>query len=337
MPGILKLRAWVFPLFTTDMRLCYLTAFYLVAAGIAPGGLSGLWPMARLLVSIGLYEAWGVLVNDWVDRDLDAAAQKVTGIDVTPGWQVRLLFLVLPVGSFLLLPRPLANPMVLVILATCYLLALTYSAPAGKRLKEKGAWGFIADVILEKPLPSLMLFAYFGQLGLDALVMAAFYSSIGGFTLALHQIKDYETDRAHGMGTLAVAIGKRGLQDLYSRALVPFFFATGGLALTVVGLRTGWIGLVGVAIFVAAGLCLLYLVRKGIVLREDPSRPGVSPQVWFVYTFFDGPLPTLLGLYVVVRDPAYLPIFLGLLVSQVYMFITHYRWAIQKMVAGLRG
>jgi hypothetical protein len=117
---------------------------------------------------------------------------------------------------------------------------------------------------------------------------------------------------------------------------VPFFFVTGGLSFALIVLTVNLVGTVMVAVFLSLGAALAYLVRKGVVLRNDPSRPGVSAEVWLTYIFFDGPLPTLLGVAVIVGAPAYLPVMLALLVSQVYLFLRRYRWALRK-VASLRG
>ncbi len=337
MLNVLKIRAWLFPLFTADMRICYLTTFYLVAVGIAPANQSGFVPLARLLLSIALYGAWGVLLNDYMDLDLDRAAGKRTGLDQVPVWQIKALFIILPVVGFLLIPRPLSNPLVLGLFGACYLLALFYSAPKGLRLKEKGAWGFFADVILEKPLPSLILFAYFQHIGTDAIILAAFYSSIGGFTLAIHQIWDYESDMAHGMRTFGVSIGKERLLRLYNRVFVPFFFVCEACVLALLIYNVRQTGLILAAIFTFTGVILVYLVRRGIVIRDDPNRRGISAEVWFFFTFSEGPLPTVLGLVVTIQAPIFFPVLSALLVSQFYLLLNQYRWTIEKVVIAFRG
>jgi len=336
-PAFLGLRAWVFPVFTIDMRLCYFTAFYLVAVGAAPESASGLVVIVRLLLAIAVYEAWGVLVNDYVDRDLDATAGKKTGLEETPFWQVNALFVLLPLAGFLLIPDPLNHLMSVGILALCCILAFIYSAPAGHRLKEKGAWGFVADVILEKPLPSLIIFAYFGRLGWDALILALLYSSIGGFTLGLHQIWDHDTDREYGIGTMAVKLGKDKMRSLYRRVFVPFFYLTVGLTIALLIYRLGSFGLLAAGLLVVAVVALVYLVRSGIVLREDVKRREVSAELWVVYTYVDGPLPTLLGLLVVFQAPVYIPLLVATLASQLHMFRRHYRWAMEKIGTAIRG
>ncbi len=324
------------------MQLCYLTAFYLAAVGAARPSWAGFASAGRLLLSIALYGSWGVVLNDYVDRDLDAAAGKRTGIEDVPTWQVALLLALLPAIGFLLVPNPFSRPLAPILLASCYVLALAYSAPAGHRLKEKGIWGFAADVILEKSLPSLVLFASFDYLGVDAVIVAAFGASIGAFTLALHQVQDYESDLKEGVRTWAVNAGKEQVIRVYRRLFLPFFFASAALVFAMVIARTTAEGLVLLAIFILGGVLLAAMASRGLVARYDPGRwrglaaPGAGLEVWYVFTFFASPVPAILGFSVVLRAPIFVPILAAVLLSQLTLFLGQYRWAIGKLALAIR-
>lgn len=208
-----RLRAWYVGLFTANGHVAFFAVFYILLTTNAARSPS------ESLVAIAwvwVYQAYMFLVNDLFDLPFDKIAGKENALErFSRRTVVVTLTLLISAGFSIFLLRKSQSLAVLVLSA--YFLATAYSAPPF-RLKTRGVWGFVADSIMEKPLPVLIIFAFLNEINTDAIVFALLSETLQLMTVLKQQIDDYEGDLASGVHTFAIQLG-RSRSDFLLRAI----------------------------------------------------------------------------------------------------------------------
>lgn len=160
--------------------------------------------LGALVLCLAALGAWGYVLNDWCDREVDAAAAKPNSFAQLDRWRSAALLatpLAVAVSGALALDRaPLRDAA----LASTGLFAWAYSSPP-VRLKGRGAAGLAAAILAQYALPLLVVSASVGDLTRPLLLAAGLLVLLGGATLEVgHQIADRANDRAAGVATYAV-------------------------------------------------------------------------------------------------------------------------------------
>ncbi|MGB3653517.1 MAG: tetratricopeptide repeat protein [Rivularia sp. (in: cyanobacteria)] len=161
-----------------------------------------------LLFSISSVAAYGHIVNDIFDIEVDTKAGKSNSIAQFSPWQ-QLLFCILFAVTGFVLPIVLNfGTWAVILLGINYLLPTIYSAPP-LRLKEKGIWGVITDAGGAHLVPTLFVAATFlsftPQSSRNILIFTglaathAFFVGLRG--ILLHQLWDRDKDEKSGTTT----------------------------------------------------------------------------------------------------------------------------------------
>jgi len=163
--------------------------------------------------------AYGYLVNDWADRELDSKHGKLNVFTrVQPAVAMTVVGLTgglsVAVSSFFW-----TCPGFLPTFAAWLSLATFYSLPP-LRLKVRGEIGLAAAILAQQTIPSLLLFAVFGQLrSWETLVFVLYITCRGTTSDVSHQVRDWVNDIHTSTQTVAVRRGYKWITILYAWAL----------------------------------------------------------------------------------------------------------------------
>jgi 4-hydroxybenzoate polyprenyltransferase len=178
--------------------------------------------------------AFGFLVNDLGDRELDRRhSKRNTFLELGTINGVALLAAVTVVMVLSGLPF-MDRPGFAFLWALWWLAAVAYSLPP-LRLKERGALGIAISSVAQWTLPVLIAFAALEAGTHWERWMFILATTISGVTLELaHQRHDLPNDAATRTSTLAVNLGQRKIDRLYTRALWVDRLAVGAVLAIVV-------------------------------------------------------------------------------------------------------
>ncbi len=207
-----------------------------------------------LLFSISSVAAYGHIVNDIFDIEVDKKAGKSNSMAQFSPWQ-RLIFCILFAVTGFVLPIVLNfGTWAVILLGINYLLPTIYSAPP-LRLKEKGIWGVITDAAGAHLIPTLFVAATFlsftPQSSRNIVIFTglaaahAFFVGLRG--ILLHQLWDRDQDEKSGTTTfvsqrqpetirrwiayfvfpveIALLVSVAVILSLSKPSLIPFFVA----------------------------------------------------------------------------------------------------------------
>lgn len=163
--------------------------------------------------------AYGYLINDFADVELDARAGKPNVFHrMHRGRAVGVV--AVACGAMLVCGLPFVRrPGFLPLWIVWALTATFYSLPP-MRLKERGAVGLVATILAQQPLPAALAFAAFGYLRTwGALVFIAYITLRGISSDVGHQMRDRARDKAAGATTFAVRRGHAVIARLYGLSL----------------------------------------------------------------------------------------------------------------------
>ena len=202
--GIWSLRAWGVGVFALPIHFCYFAIVYLLLRGAPSPGIINLF---LLVIAFELYFAYGVLVNDYFDRQVDIDAGKSSpkrGHMLTEREVASVLALQL-VASVIVIALVGGGVVFDLLWVVAFGLATMYSAPPA-RLRAKGVWGLLSDSVIEKPIPVLIVFALFRYYGIETLLFPVCGELLD--SIFKHQVEDFDSDSKLGVKTFAVEIGK---------------------------------------------------------------------------------------------------------------------------------
>jgi len=313
--SLLRLRAWRVGVYALPIQVCYFSIFYL---GLKTGEVFEVQQLLLLVLSLWLYLAYIVLVNDYADRSVDAAVGKGTverghGLSSVQVESLLVLIVVVNGAAVYTIGRGIFFDSLWVL---AYILGTTYSLPPFS-LKQRGAAGLVVDSVIEKPLPILFTFAFFGYYGFEVL----FFPILGELLDAVfkHQAHDYEIDVKTNLRTFAVSLGKSTSDRLVNKYLLPLDAVVVVVAFVTVMAEIPQLrystALVLAGMLIALALTFLkagrFLIKPVSENWSEPLHWEDPPYVVFFNAGFFTFLTSSLALALVVQSPAYLA--LGLL------------------------
>jgi 4-hydroxybenzoate polyprenyltransferase len=160
------------------------------------------------VVAYELYFAYGVLVNDYFDRQVDIQAGKSSarrGHTLTERELAAVMAFQLATSAVVI--AAIRGGVVFDLLwVLAFALATMYSAPPA-RLRAKGFAGFLVDSLIEKPIPILIAFSLFGYFGFETILFPIFGEMLD--SIFKHQVEDFDSDTKLKVRTFAVELGKQ--------------------------------------------------------------------------------------------------------------------------------
>jgi 4-hydroxybenzoate polyprenyltransferase len=237
------------------------------------------------------------LANDYCDMPFDIRAGKKRAIHEIPkSVTLGILATFILVSFFLivlLLLKGSGYAVFIPVYAAAWLLSICYSA-FPMRLKERGVWGIIDDVLIEKTFPVFLIFSFFNCYSLETLIIVLFFSFLQLKIILDHQCWDYNSDVKSGVKTFAV---KRGIEKVtpilnITRKLFLAFFL---LSIALVIIRCAYSLIVIILLFFG------YFIMQRLVSQGKLERKNIRTDL-NIYSF----------------------LFLLVIVSQYYIIKGHY-------------
>jgi 4-hydroxybenzoate polyprenyltransferase len=273
--------------------------------------------------------AYGYLVNDLADVELDRRAQKPNVLADTSRGKAILVVAVAALVAILCSLPFLRKPWFLPLWVSWAFVTSFYSLRP-IRLKERGAIGLAATAIAQQPLPMAMAFAALGQLPTWGGLAFVLYTALRGASSDIgHQMRDRAGDVAAGAATFAASHGHRIIARLYGASLEMEKIALGAvLVILLRELPAVRFGQTYIAI--AWPLLILYIVllaaTVGRAWRQLRGGQWVDPYDESP----EGPPRDLLHLIHQLLPGVLLPLYLA-------MWLTVYYWPSIVFVLGLLG
>lgn len=235
-----------------------------------------------------LMTGYGYLINDLADVGLDRSHGKPNFFHRwdrnTP--QKRLLWIPISVlvGGVLFALPFLGRAWFVVLWLAWILLTTSYSLPP-LRLKERGLVGLLATIAAQQTLPTMLVFAAFGELlSWGALVFGVFATARGISSDLGHQMRDWSHDVDTGTTTFAVRAGRDTTQTSYAISLEAERLALGCvIALLFFDLPAVVLPLLGWRVAPAGLLVLIYVPLLALTIgrswraRRQKRLPSHDP------------------------------------------------------------
>ncbi|RCJ32535.1 hypothetical protein A6769_27780 [Nostoc punctiforme NIES-2108] len=278
--------------------------------------------LLALLVSIFFVSAYGHVVNDIFDIEVDSQAGKHNRMAPLSRGQRILLSLGLAIAGavpWLFIGLNLTS---VILLASIYTLLTIYPAPP-LRLKERYLWGAVADAATVHAIPTLLVATVFSSLMATpqsgsyslAIVATAWAFGVGVRGILLHQIWDRENDLKSGVKTLATKFGVASLRFWINYIVFPLEAILSGVLVLLISQSAP-------LLFVPFTVYLLLLFFSTEYDEFDPS-PSIKKSVGkniLLHDFYEVWLPFSLLTLLSFRQPLFL-ILLGLHIILFYSAI----------------
>ena len=288
---LVRWREW----YDSKLPLVLAALCYATLRSEAPGGVE-LARMAALFGLIGLYAAFGHIVNDYADRAADrlAGKRKVLAGMSEPA---ALAAMALPAAGALAIAIAWFDTATLALTLLALLLAAGYSLPPA-RFKERGYLGWITAALAQRTLPLALVFQALAAWDLAAALLTLLATLIGLRYIIVHQLHDRANDLRAGLRTVATQRDPEAIRRLLSRAV---FLAEIACALATVAAMARHEPLLLVpALAFAASLPLLHRRGKPLVAESYDALAGFYDVIW----------PVTLALLLAAREPLFLPVVL---------------------------
>lgn len=265
--------------------------------------------VSTFLLSISSVAAYGYIVNDIFDIEVDRKAGKSNAMAQFQQKQ-RFLFCLLFIATGFAFPIFMKfGTLAIILLAINYLLPTLYSAPP-LRLKERGIWGILSDAAGAHAVPTLFVATTFLHLSTtpqpNALTFSiiaaawAFFAGVRG--ILLHQIWDRNNDLNAGISTFVTQFQPESVRLWINRLVFPCeIILFSGLAVVLSRFSPWLLGFF--TVYVLITLTKINLTQTSL----DPSPPvgqNIIPhdlyEVWF---------PLALATLLVSRDSVFIILF----------------------------
>ncbi len=265
--------------------------------------------LLALLASMFFVAAYGHVINDIFDIEVDRRADKPNRMAVLSISQRLLLCISLAVAG--LVPWLLTgfSTQSALLLAGIYTLLTIYSAPP-LRLKERGFWGVMTDAAAVHAVPTLFIATVLSQItnlpqpeSVTLATVATLWAALVGIRgIVLHQIWDRENDVASGVNTLVVRIGIEPARSWLSFLIFPCEILLLGLLMFVISQFAPPLG----------GVFAVYIILRGINthLTSPPVFDPAPAQRAYVpaHDFYEAWLPLTLLVLLSIREATFIPL-----------------------------
>lgn len=173
-------------------------------AGVPEPGMTEVARAAVVCAVFLLGASLGYLLNDLSDLRADRAVGKVRPVADWPrGARVAVpAALLAGIGG---LSGAFLGPAATAVVTATVLVGMAYSLRP-VRLKERGAWGWIAAALAQRALPAASAFEALDAWDPGAVLLCVHGLAAGIRAILVHQIEDLENDRAAGIRTGAVVL-----------------------------------------------------------------------------------------------------------------------------------
>lgn len=214
--SIANLRAWKLAL-AGPALYWYFPVFYVLLATRPQVNSIGL---TALFVVLMLSASWGFLLNDLADREADSRSGRADalhghGLSMKAMWA---LVLSTAACSWVIVFLIGGGYVFKAILAIDYLIATLYSVRPVK-LKVRRFWGFLANSLMERPLPILVLLAYMNYYTALTVLFPVLMELT--WSVFKHQAADAKEDIAANVITFAASLGEERSNAIVRKALNP--------------------------------------------------------------------------------------------------------------------
>jgi UbiA prenyltransferase family len=299
--SIFKLRAWKLALAGPSVFWFFPIFFVLLSTHPAVSALG----LLGLLVVLIISASWGFLVNDLADRLADSKsgrADALHGHDLGKSTMVSLILLT-GVLSWVVVFFIGGGYPFKVVLAFNYLVAVLYSVPPVK-LKVRKFWGFLANSLIERPLPILVLLSYMGYYTALTVVLPVLVELT--WSVFKHQAADVRGDALANVKTFAVYLG-----EAKSYRIVKYFLNPLSVVSLLSLIAIGWFGIPDLSL--PLGVCFLFTMVgcTAAWLAERAGRlnlyltPTDPPYVIFLNVSYRFVLLPVLAYGVLTLTPSY--------------------------------
>lgn len=298
---MLSLRAWRLALAGPSIYWYFPIFYVLLSTDLRPSPLG----LFGLLMALVLSASWGFLINDLADRESDAKSGRrddVHGHGIGRNGMYAMI-LATAGGSWAIVFAIGGGVPFKVVLAVNYLVAFLYSYPPA-RLKVRGFWGFLANSLIERPLPVLVLLVYMRYYSVGTVLLPVLMELT--WSVFKHQAADVKGDAQAQVTTFAVSLGEAASTRIVTSFLNPLSVAA-LLSLTALA----WLGVpeLGVplaavfAVVLAGALGAYFAERRGILrVYFTPTDP---PYIIFLNLAYRYLLLPVLGVGVELLLPGY--------------------------------
>ncbi|QIR37177.1 tetratricopeptide repeat protein [Tolypothrix sp. PCC 7910] len=252
--------------------------------------------ISALLFSISCVAAYGHIVNDIFDIEVDQIAGKRNSIARFSSIQRILFCIAFLITGFMLPILMNFGRLPIILLAINYLLPTLYSAPP-LRLKEKGIWGVISDAAGAHAIPTLFVVTTFLYLSAspqpESIILAiaatawSFCAGIRG--ILLHQLWDRKNDLQTDVKTLVTESGVEKVRFWMSRIIFPLELLLLSLVILIISNSTPLILV----------CTIFYFLLKISFFKLDPTStfdPAPVQKSYVVpHDFYEVGLPLILA------------------------------------------
>ena len=335
MRELISIKAWKELLDLNTQSYLFTILFYLVIT--ESYDYASVLNILVLISLLSLYLLYTFLLNDYCDMPFDIKAGKKRAIHKIPEFVTVSIIISFVLMSILLIVFLLLRgsfpgytyTFFIPVYAAAYVLSTSYSA-FPMRLKERGVWGIIDDVLIEKTLPVFLIFAFFNYYSLEALIVVSCFSSLQLKIILDHQCWDYDSDVKSGVRTFAVARGIEKATAILAitRKLFLAFFL---LLIAILGMKCAYSLIVIIPLFFG------YFIIKNLVDKGKLDRGNIRgdlniPVEWVSKTpLYDGYIVTsinvialFMAILLAVRNYHYSFLLPLVLMSQYYLIKGHY-------------
>lgn len=296
--------------------------------------LQSILTVAALLFAIACVAAYGHIINDSFDIEVDRQVGKRNAMAQFSPWQRALFCLALTVLGFSLPILMHFGTLAISLLGINYLLPTLYSAPPF-RFKEKGILGILSDAAGAHAIPTLFIATTFAHLvaapslqviGLAIAATAwSFFAGVRG--ILLHQLWDRDDDLRSGVKTLVTESAVETVRFWMSRVIFPIELLLLSALILVIAHSTPLI-----LVFTIG-----YFLLKIILFKADPTAtfdPAPTQKAYVVpHDFYEVGLPLILATALSLQNAW----FATLLLLQVILFYPSIERRVTNLMQSLRG
>ena len=296
--------------------------------------LQSILTVTAMLFAITCVAAYGHIINDSFDIEVDQQVGKPNSMAQFSPWQRALFCLASVVLGFSLPILMHFGTLPIALLGINYLLPTLYSAPPF-RFKEKGILGIISDAAGAHAIPTLFITATFSHLvtapplqakGLAIIVTAwSFFAGIRG--ILLHQLWDRSDDLRSSVKTLVTESEIEDVRFWMSRIVFPIELLLLGSLILIISKSTPLI------LVFTLFYCLfkLTLSKSDSTATFDPAP--VQKSYVIPHDFYEVGLPLILATALSLQNAG----FSVLLLLQVILFYPGIERRVTNLVQSLRG
>ena len=162
------------------------------------------WKVSIFKVFIALlfyafFIAFGYLVNDYSDREVDSRAGKVRVVQSLSDCKAITILVSLFIGGWLaLLPYWGDGVQLFGVVSFAYVANVSYSLPP-LRLKERGLIGLVCAAVAQRVLPVLIIGIIWQDFHVEIIGWAAIGLLVGIRYILIHQFEDMASDKISGV------------------------------------------------------------------------------------------------------------------------------------------